>query len=260
MTLKQVALALGFAVTETDKDDITAIEAKHPGGALVRTWLLAPDPSRPTRIVQLDAPHGEHVPHAIRLALGQLGGSTPERVTVTVGGPASQEHTWRQALALAKGGAWGFYAPPSKAARWGMEDAGARRLCLQLRQMLSEITDAASLECVTPELLARCAEMLSITGPGRVPAQERSAPRRKQPARYDAFVAALEGAQIETYKERGDPVPRDEVRLRFTPLAGIADRGNCTRMFESCLAYALETGAATMAKGMIREACVSPTA
>ena len=260
MTLKQVALSLGFAVTETDKGGITAIEGRHPGGALVRTWHMAPDPARPTRIVQLDAPPGEHVSHAMRLALGQLGGSTPERVTVTVGGPASQEHTWRQALALAKSGAWGFYAPPSKAARGGMEDAGARRLCLQLRQMLSELTDAASLECVTPELLARCAEMLSITGPGRVPAQERSAPRRKQPAKYDAFVAALESVRIETYKDRGGPVPRGEVRRCFTPLAGISDRGNCTRVFESCLAYALETGAATMAEGTIREACASPMA
>ena len=260
MTLKQIALTLGFAVTETDTDDITAIEARHPGGALVRTWQMASNPARPARMVQLDAPLGEHVPHAMRLSLGQLGGSTPERVTVTVGGTASQEHTWRQALALAKSGAWGFYTPPSKAARWGMEDAGARRLCLQLRQMLSELTDAASLECVTPELLARCAEMLSITGPGRVPAQERSAPRRNQPAKYGVFLAALEGVRIETYKERGDPVPRDEVRRCFTPLAGIADRGNCTRVFESCLAYAMDTGAATMAKGMIREACVSPTA
>ena len=47
MTLKQIALTLGFAVTETDTDDITAIEARHPGGALVRTWQMASNPARP---------------------------------------------------------------------------------------------------------------------------------------------------------------------------------------------------------------------
>ena len=249
-TLIRIARSHGFTTTISPgkEEGKHTIEACHDNDAVVRTWLYDPGAaSGPARMVQIDAPTRLCVPQAMRVAIGQLGGTDAGRASVVVGGDAAQEYIWRKALALASGGQWGergTYSRPSDAARARMEDASPRRFALQLHHALRDLADAAMLDCVTPELLARCEETLDLASLHKLPVQrERRAPLPKTPPKYEKLTVALERARIENDIEDTDPVPRSEVRKGFTLVSGIKDRGNCTRAFDACLAHALVTGA-----------------
>ena len=162
-TFSYDAEALGFTLATSGPPERTQLEARHANGATVRTWLFKQASGQ--RLIQLDAPKGLNVCAAQRAELGVMGGKDATRCTAICAGLVAQERLWFKALQVAEAGQWGAYEVPTKAQRESAPDARTRRYALQLLAMLRELHDAATLECVTDEMLARCADLIETASP-----------------------------------------------------------------------------------------------